>query len=463
MRPHRSLLLTLSITALLAVGCVSTSPTEPPPVDLAPQTTTPDPAPETAAPPTDPEPPDEAAPPTTASPRDERLGAELAQSAPSREVAPPGTAAATLDTFLRLRFPDYDAFSSFEVIAPAGSARFVAAYSTGPAPFPRRHLFGLYLVEDDSIRELATIDVESAELLVSGQARQVVARPSGAPIDTWGPDLWFAVDAGVGAHGSSFELLRWDGDRLTSELQWFSAIPGAAGELLDLNGDAVPEIVLDDTNPFIFCYVCGVQEPGFQLQRWNGVAVVLVELAPFPLEESDESRQALDFVIALVEADLWRDAVTAIEVVERLEPDNDELKWQAILVRRNAEARLREAAQAPDTAYPLLTAVFAGEHAAAVDYLATFDPFDLIDLYGPLTAGTTAEGWETVVAETLIDYADRALAVRPDLAPALFLRGLGRFWLDPAQADLAITDVNAAAALDPEQPLYEAFANLLTP
>ena len=206
-----------------------------------------------------------------------------------------------------------------------------------------------------------------------------------------------------------------------------------------------------------------MQEPGFPLQRWNGVAVVPVELAPFPLEESDESRQALDFVIALVEADLWRDAVTAIEVVERLEPDNDEIKWQAILVRRNAEARLREAAQAPDTAYPLLTAVFAGEHAAAVDYLATFDPFDLVDLYGPLTAGTAAEGWETVVAETLVDYAGRALAVRPGLAPALFLRGIGRFWLDPAQADLAITDVNAAAALDPGQPLYEAFANLLTP
>ena len=113
--------------------------------------------------------------------------------------------------------------------------------------------------------------------------------------------------------------------------------------------------------------------------------------------------------------------------------------------------------------YPLLTHLYAGQFQAAVASLRSILPFDLLDLYGPVTAGTPADGWETVVAETLIRTSDDALALRPDLAPALFLRGLARFWLTPDQADRAITDINAAAAIEPGEPLYEAVANLLTP
>ncbi len=97
-----------------------------------------------------------------------------------------------------------------------------------------------------------------------------------------------------------------------------------------------------------------------------------------------------------------------------------------------------------------------------MDLLATVDPADLV-FAGPVALGEAADGYAEVVAERLADFAGRAVLVQPERAAVQFVHGLALFWQAPDQTAAAITAVNEAARLDPSQPLYEAFANLLTP
>jgi len=250
--------------------------------------------------------------------------------------------------------------------------------------------------------------------------------------------------------------MRWDGESLRTELAWSSPMPGS-GALADLNTDGTPEIVLNGTNPFVFCYACGVRELGTEIVRWDGQELSFVAVAPPPGADPEVTAAVLR-AAQLVEADLWSEATSAIDEAARIAPDDEAVRWAVTWVRLQAEPRLAE-----ESAYPLLDRVFAGDYEAAVDEVRAIEPFTLLDLYGPITLGTAAEGWELEMADQVLDYTERAVSARPDLAAALFLRGLARFWLTPDQPDGAITDINRALELAPDEPLYEAVAALLTP
>lgn len=415
----------------------------------------------------------------TESPTDQAIkpGLDPDPLPPGNKVSPANAEPAPeLRDTLALRFPEHEGFATTPIWNRAGRSLF-GAVSTGLIPFPTPHVFAIYEAVPGGFIELAVLDLnpDLFSLLFENSVEQVLLREGdrSSPIigSAWGDDLWFEVQGAVGAHGSAFALLRFDGLTLQVGLTGDSATP-FPGEVIDLDDDGIPEVLLNRTNAYVFCYACAVQEVGFEIARWDGSKLVVVGLEPLPEDPSAElpteepdaaSRETVDFAIALAEADLWRDAVAAIELAERLEPESEVVRWDAILIRMMAEARLGAAADAANTSYPFLTLVFAGEHAKAAQFLATFGAFELIDLFGPVTAGTVAEGWEDQVAAHVVDYTNRALAVRPDLAPALFLRGLAQFWLSPDQAEQSITDINAASALAPDEPLFEEVANLLTP
>ncbi len=364
-----------------------------------------------------------------------------------------------LDAFLRLRYPQHDEFAVFPITIEPDIPGLRMAYSIGQAP-ASGHVAAIFEVEENRVIARASLTFNPGDGLVSPR----IVQPFNPKEASWGEEKWFLRHGAVGAHGHGADLIRWNPNdagpnALSIELSWSSALPGAAMQLIDYDADGVPEVRLDDTNAYVFCYACGVRETGFQIARWDGdhlVVAPLSELAPSALEPA---RAAVDFAIDLAAANLWLDAIDAIDLAARLAPGNATIEWNAILIR----ARAAEREAAAGEIYPLLTHLYAGQFQAAVASLRSILPFDLLDLYGPVTAGTPADGWETVVAETLIRTSDDALALRPDLAPALFLRGLARFWLTPDQADRAITDINAAAAIEPGEPLYETVANLLTP
>lgn len=363
-----------------------------------------------------------------------------------------------LDAFLSVRFPQHEGVATLEVWREGPGPTLVAAFTTGPAPFPTPHMFGLFEVDGPAVRELAVIELQEPIDVVYEETVVQVLRRDGDTIlgPAWGNDIWFVLEGAVGAHGSAYEVMRWDGESLRTELAWSSPMP-ASGALADLDEDGLPEIVLNGTNPFVFCYACGVRELGSEIVRWDGSDLSFVGVAP-PAGADPELTATVLRAAQLVEADLWAEAVSAVEEAERLAPEDEVVGWAATWVRMQAESRLGEM-----SAYPLLDRVFAGDYASAVEVVRAVDPFTLLDLYGPLTQGTAAEGWEQEMADQVLDYTDRALAARPELAPALFLRGLAQFWLTPDRPDGAITDINRALELAPEEPLYEAVAALLTP
>jgi hypothetical protein len=374
-----------------------------------------------------------------------------------------------LAAFLALRFPQHEDFRTFEVWTPNSATnpdeiKIVLAYSTGAQP-DTGHIAGIYEVAEDRIATRADLTFDRAEALDFTLIDQLVQSEDGRVLGSpWGADIWFLREGAIGGHGSYVNLLRWSPNNagpsaFTIELSWSSSLPTAALKLVDYDADGVPELRLDDTDPYVFCYACGVRKVGFQVARWNGSNLVMAPLARLAASALGPAKSAVDFAIELSEANLWIDAINAIDLAARLVPNDPTIEWNAILIR--AQAAEREAAAG--AVYPLLTHIYAGQFGQAVASLRGILPFDLLDLHGPVTAGTPAEGWESVVAETLIRSSDDALTLRSDVAPAFFLRGLARFWIAPDQAEAAITDINTAAAIDPSEPLYEAVANLLTP
>src|SRR5690606_8280015 len=79
--------------------------------------------------------------------------------------------------------------------------------------------------------------------------------------------VWLAGHGGAGAHSGCFELLAWDGDRLTLAASNFNPSPGA-GDVADVDGDGQPEVILNYTEPYIFCYACGVRLYAADILRW---------------------------------------------------------------------------------------------------------------------------------------------------------------------------------------------------
>ena len=231
---------------------------------------------------------------------------------------------------------------------------------------------------------------------------------------------------------------------LETALSHISSRPNA-GEITDLDGDGLPEFVLNASNPFVFCYACAVEEHAVDLYRWDGTALSRVELA-VPAGLAPGAAADAGRVVALVEADLWREAAALAVQTASGTPDDDGLRWLSILVNQMAAARLGHAGS---PGQPLLTNVLAGEYAAALDLMRAHPPAEAFALDGPLIVGTAAETDITTMAVELLDYSERALAQRPDDASIHAVRALGLALASPDQLDQAREAAARALELAP--------------
>ena len=336
----------------------------------------------------------------------------------------------------------------------AGTLRAVHAtgmgFSLGPdGGAPEAHFLAIYRAEAASTssgraawQQVARLELESLpDFLVEDAVRQVEIAPG---------EVWFEVQGFTGAHSGVYELISYDGTALETRLTWFSPSPGA-GELSDLDEDGRPEVLLNATEPFVFCYACGVWIPFVVVYRWDGADLMRVEIEALPASAPAEARAAVDRALASVRADLWRDALAAIEVAEQTGYADETLKWNAILIRTITESRLESIEQG---AYPLLGYVFAGEYAEAVDFLGQYAPEEIFNFEGPLIAGTAAQSWVNVLGGWLVNFASRAVTAQPDLASAHFLLGLGEYFLDPGNGAVIRASVEQAHLLELADVLY---------
>ena len=437
---------TLLLIGVAIVGCNRGSDSGPAPVVVAtpaPQSTpaptvTPTAAP-SPAPTSTPTPSPTSTPAPTATPAPtpsaEERAAELASivlAAISEEFGENELEARALDLGLR------DADGAYWAVLTNGLRPFYVNDDGDPINF--FHLVAVHRLSNDGSwsDEIDRIEIDTAPY--GTDVAELVDLDGRA-----GGSAWIAIRDSTGAHAGTLDVIRFDGSRLSTALSHISSRPNA-GEITDLDGDGLPEFVLNASNPFVFCYACAVEEhEAPDLYRWDGTALSRVELA-VPAGLAPGAAADAGRVVALAEADLWREAAALAVQTASGTPDDDGLRWLSILVNQMAAARLGHAGS---PGQPLLTNVLAGEYAAALDLMRAHPPAEAFALDGPLIVGTAAETDLTTMAVELLDYSERALAQRPDDASIHAVHALGLALASPDQLDQAREAAARALELAP--------------
>ena len=333
-----------------------------------------------------------------------------------------------------------DSVVAKQIETPGEQSLFVAftvAYPPDDASF--RHKVSIHRPGAEGWVELGRVELECASFLTDSSLNQVEFGQA---------DVWLTVEGLAGAHSGCFELLRWDGANLAIVVGGFSSSPDA-GYMADLNGDGQMDLLLNNSDPYIFCYACGVRQYWAQIFYWDGKA--LVEVTPTPLSDKDPSdlRALNERAIELAEGSLFGDALAQIEQALTVAPENTTVAWNAVWIRHHLEASRLAAA---NSTFPLLNHVFAGDWETAFDALWTIGlPTFTSD--APIPQESAAFGFEQLVGELLAQYADTSLALQPERAAIHALSAWGRFLIDPYDPTVQ-TDSSRAAELAPEDSRY---------
>ncbi|MFZ0545547.1 MAG: hypothetical protein WAM60_08915 [Candidatus Promineifilaceae bacterium] len=309
----------------------------------------------------------------------------------------------------------------------------------------QNHAVGLYAFEGGSWQQLAvyifpgfddTAGIPGPDYMNVGSVQQVFIEPTNG---------WLSVEGGIGAHGGTIHVLRFDGQSLTLEAENSNGSPGA-GLIQDINGDGRQEVLLNLTDYYIFAYAAGVRLINYNILRWDGSALVPVTLTR--LENTTTATDLNNQAISLTEAELWKDAREIINQARSQEPDNETIGWNAAVINTIANAR-----ENANSSYPIMDNVFFGDYDRVIDMIRGYTPADIFNLQSPLIVGTSAEGSESFMAQQIQEFTTSALTLKPDLAAAHFLRGWAAYLLNPNDP-AALAEVQQAATLAPNEALY---------
>ncbi len=340
-----------------------------------------------------------------------------------------------------------DALEDIEVVTAALQAEgrtLRVAITSGAGiyelPEPREHVVAIYERSGEQWVELTNLTLGSAPTFA---VIEIVT-------DEYEGSSWIAIHGGTGAHSGTFELLEFDGVALNSTVWWFSSMPGAA-TVVDLDGVDPPEIVLNATDPYVYCYACGVRAWHEVIYRWMDGELVEVPLAGVAAD--NQLVTDLTEVAALyAQADLWQRALDTVMEARAVDPDNAEVFWLATLIERVTGARLGDAGADQQ---PFITNVLAGEYEAAVALMRPYEPSVALDPAGPLVEGTVAaDGWGETTALWTLSYTERAIAAAPDLAAAHAARAFGLLVQDPDDWASALSAMEEALRLEPTDEFY---------
>lgn len=315
----------------------------------------------------------------------------------------------------------------------------------------QNHLLVLYHKSEHGWREVASVELSATspvepgpDYLGDGAVKQVQIEPA---------NLWLQVEGGVGAHGGVYALYRFDGRGFKREAFGTNANP-QVGQIDDLNGDGVPEVVLDVSDYGVFCYSCGVRYAHYNILRWDGTRMAPVSLTPLNDTAPAALRQANQAALTLAAAGLWKEAADAIDKGSALNVDDPLFEWNAVYIQYNAAAKQSVIEDAETPGYPLLEHLFYGDYTAALAVMRGYRPADLFALRTPLIVGTAAEGATQQLANRILSSVEPALRVHPNLAAAYYLRGWATFLKNGFTDEVALADLERAAQLAGDDPLF---------
>ncbi len=298
-------------------------------------------------------------------------------------------------------------------------------------------LLGLTPLGDDGLDQASSLGY-GPDYMGEGSVMQVFIEPT---------NLWLFVSGGVGAHSGVAKLFKFDGMQLQSVARNDNGSP-FAGWVEDLNGDGLQELIFDDTDPYIFCYACGVRRVEFEVMSWNGSALETVALRQV------EGNEANNRAVELAQAGLWIDAAGSAYQLREMEDAT--VQWNAYLIDLTSRYRVLVA----ESAYPIMSRMYTGDYFGAVAPFSGLAPETIFDINGELFAGTVADGWTDTMFPEIIETTTRAIAAKPEEAGAYFLRGWAKFFMNDGSA---LEDIARSAELSPSNPTFTAARDYLTP
>ena len=304
---------------------------------------------------------------------------------------------------------------------------------------PYNHFIGIYRQTANGWQELSKAELTCPDYLNYGSVKQVTVEPS---------QIWIEVDGGAGAHSGCFDLFSFDDKTLKRQASNTYASPGA-GRVADLFGDGMGEVILEKSDPYVFCYACGVRYAAFKVLRWNGSSLAEVQLMPLSDTLPADVRNLNNRAITLAQGGLWKDAQAAISQTLTLATQVPTVTMNAALINLTATAQAKNITGG----YPLLGYLFYGDYDGALNLLRAFKPEQLFAIPSPLVTGTVAMGWEKNVTQWITQTTTLALSVQPDLAAAYFIRGWGLNLTEPG-SPAAVADIQKAAQLNPTEALF---------
>lgn len=338
--------------------------------------------------------------------------------------------------------PHIEGISVITLTNTTGDRPLWAAFSYGMRNFDplQNHFVAIYSHDETGWQQLGRQELGEADYLDPASVEQV---------EVAADDVWLKVEGGAGAHSGVFYLLRFDGESLAVAASNFSSSPGGS-RLQDLNGDGAPEVLLDGTEYYVFCYACGVRFIHYQVQRWDGNELAEVNLTLLPESAPAELRELNNRAVELAQARLLQQAESQIKQAQALDGQESTVAWNAALIDLLLQEQAESAQQGP---YPLLENIFYGNYEASLELMRAYSPEEIFSQPTPLIVGTVAEMWEESVSDWLLGLTNWAIEVEPELAAAYFLRAWGEFLVNPDSPQV-LADVQRAAELMPDEVLF---------
>lgn len=255
-------------------------------------------------------------------------------------------------------------------------------------------------------------------------------------------DVIFSIDGIVAIRNCDAMAYRFDGEKM---YEWISHTGHCTNREIvnDLNGDGIDELLFfHQTSNFRWV---STYEHSAELAYWNGMNFVLVHESSVQDDFVRKNAEA-DLALRMIEADLWVDAAHLSKKLSNETPDDMGLRWWSVLIEEIASRRIDNVSYAKG---PFLAIVFTGNYAGAFEMMRMHPPEATFSQESPLLVGIP-ESLHDEVVEHLLDYTERALAVRPDDPHIFAVRALALALDGPEERAAALGALARAAELAPD-------------
>ena len=330
--------------------------------------------------------------------------------------------------------------AKFAALDPVTGKTYWIAYTTGFFPSGENHKITAFQANGSQWQQVASYNFESdypPEIYEEGVEQIQIEKSR----------LWFMVKGVRGVHGGDCYILSMNQGVFESHL----AVAGPNPEpctITDLDGDGTQEVLVNDTNAYVADFASMIWDVRYLLYRWDGKALVKVELKDATDRSTNSLSKQNNLAIAYAKAELWKDADRIVnEIASQYDtPLPTDIHWNLEYIKLMAEKKRSFATSAIQ---PFVSLLYYGDYEAIEQLLEQSTAGQIFSGSSPVVDPTYRE----TVASLIQSHTELALTLRPDIASAYFLRAWAKWVTDPRDLTI-VDDLQQAFDLHPSSVLY---------